>query len=171
MQVLQLGGSSPELLGKAAAICYDRGYREFNLNIGCPSEKGQSVCNYGAVLMGDPWLVGECMRQVGAIPSLPLYFGATVGEIVFGPCQGRECRSTAHFDFFSISLLPRCVCAAILHQPVDPRMSMNEIQIGNAVPMDVPCTVKCRIGIGATEKYVQYSTADASPDSVFFKVE
>eukprot|EP01031_Cornospumella_fuschlensis_P033536 gene33536-40571_t len=37
--VLQLGGSDPEYMRKAARLAFDYGYREFNINSGCPSEK------------------------------------------------------------------------------------------------------------------------------------
>ena len=35
---LQLGGSSPKLLGKAAYLGEEFGYDEINLNLGCPSK-------------------------------------------------------------------------------------------------------------------------------------
>ncbi len=41
--VLQLGGSDPDLLARAAAICADWGYDEINLNVGCPSDRVQGV--------------------------------------------------------------------------------------------------------------------------------
>eukprot|EP01031_Cornospumella_fuschlensis_P037012 gene37012-44911_t len=37
--VLQLGGSDPKYMRKAARLAFDYGYREFNINSGCPSEK------------------------------------------------------------------------------------------------------------------------------------
>ena len=41
------------------------GYREINLNVGCPSDRGQGNCNYGAVLMQDGGgLVGACMANI-----------------------------------------------------------------------------------------------------------
>ena len=54
--VLQLGGSDPSKLVNAAKISYDYGYREINLNCGCPSDKVQSG-SFGACLMREPnWL-------------------------------------------------------------------------------------------------------------------
>ena len=41
---LQLGGSSPKLLSKATKVGESFGYDEINLNVGCPSQKVQSVC-------------------------------------------------------------------------------------------------------------------------------
>jgi tRNA-dihydrouridine synthase A len=50
---LQLGGSDPEELARAAAIAAEVGYDEINLNVGCPSDRVQSGC-FGAVLMERP---------------------------------------------------------------------------------------------------------------------
>jgi tRNA-dihydrouridine synthase A len=67
---VQLGGSDPRILGKAAAIAASYGYDEVNLNLGCPSDRVQSG-RFGACLMKDPELVAECvsaMREAVAVP-------------------------------------------------------------------------------------------------------
>ena len=67
---LQLGGSDPEKLAEAARIGEAFGYREINLNVGCPSDRVQSG-TFGACLMRTPALVGACvaaMKQAVAIP-------------------------------------------------------------------------------------------------------
>jgi tRNA-dihydrouridine synthase A len=67
---LQLGGAEPEKLTQAARIGAEFGYDEINLNVGCPSDRVQSGC-FGAALMREPLLVGECvaaMREGLAIP-------------------------------------------------------------------------------------------------------
>ena len=67
---LQLGGSDPEKLAEAARVGEGFGYREINLNVGCPSDRVQSG-TFGACLMRTPALVGECvaaMKQAVAIP-------------------------------------------------------------------------------------------------------
>ncbi len=56
---LQLGGSDPEELAKAAKLGAMAGYDEINLNVGCPSDRVQSG-TFGAVLMQDPGLVADC---------------------------------------------------------------------------------------------------------------
>ncbi|MEO3414980.1 tRNA dihydrouridine(20/20a) synthase DusA [Roseovarius sp. CAU 1744] len=56
---LQLGGSDPAELAKAAKLGTEAGYDEINLNVGCPSDRVQSG-TFGAVLMKDPGLVAEC---------------------------------------------------------------------------------------------------------------
>ena len=50
---LQLGGSDPAKLARAAAIGADWGYDEINLNVGCPSDRVQSG-TFGACLMRTP---------------------------------------------------------------------------------------------------------------------
>ncbi|WP_146346956.1 tRNA dihydrouridine(20/20a) synthase DusA [Falsiphaeobacter marinintestinus] len=60
---LQLGGSNPEELAKAARLGAEAGYDEINLNCGCPSDRVQSG-TFGAVLMKDPGLVAECVTAM-----------------------------------------------------------------------------------------------------------
>lgn len=57
---LQLGGSDPVELAKAARLGAQAGYDEINLNVGCPSDRVQSG-TFGAVLMRSPDLVAECV--------------------------------------------------------------------------------------------------------------
>jgi tRNA-dihydrouridine synthase A len=60
---LQLGGSDPRDLARAARIGEDLGYDEINLNVGCPSDRVQSG-RFGACLMREPALVAECMGAI-----------------------------------------------------------------------------------------------------------
>ena len=67
---LQLGGSDPHKLAQAAIIGEATGYREVNLNVGCPSDRVQSGA-FGACLMQTPDIVARCveaMKQAVAIP-------------------------------------------------------------------------------------------------------
>ena len=68
---VQLGGSEPELLYRAAGICRDYGYDEINLNCGCPSDRVQSG-SFGACLMQDPALVAECVTALVEASGLPV---------------------------------------------------------------------------------------------------
>ncbi len=68
---VQLGGSDPGQLYRAAAICADYGYDEINLNCGCPSDRVQSG-QFGACLMQDPVLVAECVSALKSASSLPV---------------------------------------------------------------------------------------------------
>ncbi|MGH6850617.1 MAG: tRNA dihydrouridine(20/20a) synthase DusA [Methylocella sp.] len=68
---LQLGGSEPAELAAAARIGADCGYDEINLNIGCPSERAQSGA-FGACLMREPELVGDCVAAMKARVALPV---------------------------------------------------------------------------------------------------
>ena len=60
---LQLGGSDPIELAKAAVIGSKYGYDEINLNVGCPSDRVQSG-TFGAVLMKTPEVVAKCCKEM-----------------------------------------------------------------------------------------------------------
>ena len=60
---LQLGGSDPVELARAAKLGEQAGYDEINLNVGCPSDRVQSG-TFGAVLMKSPGLVADCVRAM-----------------------------------------------------------------------------------------------------------
>jgi len=63
--VMQLGGAEPANLARAAAICAARGYREINLNCGCPAQtRGRSRNCYGARLMFEPDRVAACCKAM-----------------------------------------------------------------------------------------------------------
>ena len=68
---IQLGGSDPEQLYRAAQICSEYGYDEINLNCGCPSDRVQSG-SFGACLMKDPALVADCVAALKSATSLPV---------------------------------------------------------------------------------------------------
>jgi tRNA-dihydrouridine synthase A len=75
---LQLGGSEPEALVKAAKIGQEWGYDEINLNIGCPSDRVQSG-RFGACLMREPELVGDCVKALKDAVSLPITVKCRIG--------------------------------------------------------------------------------------------
>ncbi|WP_091952185.1 tRNA dihydrouridine(20/20a) synthase DusA [Bradyrhizobium shewense] len=67
---LQLGGSDPGELARAARIGEDFGYDEINLNVGCPSDRVKDG-RFGACLMAEPEPVARCvdaMKQAVAVP-------------------------------------------------------------------------------------------------------
>ena len=75
---VQLGGSDPAELATAARICADFGYDEINLNVGCPSDRVQNG-RFGACLMLEPALVGECVSAMKAAVSLPVTVKCRIG--------------------------------------------------------------------------------------------
>ncbi len=75
---VQLGGSEPAALAKAAKICADFGYDEINLNIGCPSERVQSGA-FGACLMREPELVAECVSAMKSRVKIPVTVKCRLG--------------------------------------------------------------------------------------------
>ncbi len=60
---LQLGGSDPHELARAAEAGLSFDYDELNLNCGCPSDRVQSG-RFGACLMAEPVLVAECVSAM-----------------------------------------------------------------------------------------------------------
>jgi len=75
---LQLGGSDPAELAVAARIGTDFGYREINLNVGCPSDRVQSG-RFGACLMAEPALVADCVRAMREATDLPVTVKCRLG--------------------------------------------------------------------------------------------
>jgi tRNA-dihydrouridine synthase A len=67
---LQLGGSEPDELARAARLGEQWGYDEINLNCGCPSDRVQRGA-FGACLMAEPKTVADgvkAMRDAVAVP-------------------------------------------------------------------------------------------------------
>jgi tRNA-dihydrouridine synthase A len=75
---LQLGGSEPGRLAEAAKIAVEFGYDEINLNVGCPSDRVQSG-RFGACLMREPELVGECVAAMRSSVSIPVTVKCRIG--------------------------------------------------------------------------------------------
>ena len=75
---LQLGGSTPKLLSKAAKIGEDFGYDEINLNLGCPSKKVQKN-KFGACLIKEPNLVADCLNEMQSKTKLPVTVKTRIG--------------------------------------------------------------------------------------------
>jgi tRNA-dihydrouridine synthase A len=75
---LQLGGSNPKELAEACKISDDYGYKEINLNLGCPSKKVQKN-KFGACLMQEPELVAECIESMSKSTKLPITIKTRIG--------------------------------------------------------------------------------------------
>jgi tRNA-dihydrouridine synthase A len=75
---LQLGGNDPALLAQAARIGAEFGYAEINLNCGCPSDRVQGGA-FGACLMREPALVGDCIAAMKAAVAIPVTVKCRIG--------------------------------------------------------------------------------------------
>lgn len=75
---LQLGGSDPDELAAATKLAHETGYKEVNLNVGCPSDRVQSGC-FGAVLMERPELVAECVAAMAEAAPLHVSVKCRIG--------------------------------------------------------------------------------------------
>src|SRR6516165_7325776 len=75
---LQLGGCDPRQLAECARIAEAFGYDEVNLNVGCPSDRVQ-VGRFGACLMAEPALVGDCVAAMTSVVKLPVTVKCRIG--------------------------------------------------------------------------------------------
>ena len=75
---VQLGGSDPADLAAAARIAEEFGYDEVNLNVGCPSDRVQDG-RFGACLMREPGLVGDCVAAMKAAVRVPVTVKCRIG--------------------------------------------------------------------------------------------
>ena len=75
---LQVGGSNPLELAEACKISEDYGYKEINLNLGCPSKKVQKN-KFGACLMKEPDVVAKCIEAMSNSTNLPVTIKTRIG--------------------------------------------------------------------------------------------
>ncbi len=75
---LQLGGCDPRALAACAMIGAELGFAEINLNVGCPSDRVQDG-RFGACLMAEPALVGECVAAMKAAVAVPVTVKCRIG--------------------------------------------------------------------------------------------
>ncbi|KAJ1920774.1 hypothetical protein IWQ60_006929 [Tieghemiomyces parasiticus] len=76
--VVQLGGSEPEFMARAAEVLQAYGAPAINLNLGCPSQNVQNSC-FGATLMKDPERVVAICQAINAATDLPLSIKCRIG--------------------------------------------------------------------------------------------
>ena len=75
---LQLGGSEPDELARAARLGEQWGYDEINLNCGCPSERVQRGA-FGACLMAEPQTVADGVKAMRDAVSIPVTVKHRIG--------------------------------------------------------------------------------------------
>ena len=75
---LQLGGSNAGELAECARLAEAAGYREVNLNVGCPSDRVQNNL-IGACLMGHPELVVDGVKAMLDACSIPVTVKHRIG--------------------------------------------------------------------------------------------
>jgi tRNA-dihydrouridine synthase A len=75
---LQIGGADPRALVQSANIAAECGFAEINLNVGCPSDRVQEG-RFGACLMAEPGLVGDCVAAMKAAVAIPVTVKCRIG--------------------------------------------------------------------------------------------
>src|ERR1700730_8632733 len=86
---LQLGGADPRVLAACARGGADLGFDEINLNVGCPSDRVQDG-RFGACLMAEPALVGDCVAAMKAAVTIPVTVKCRIGIDEQDPEQALE---------------------------------------------------------------------------------
>eukprot|EP00899_Mesostigma_viride_P001916 jgi/Mesvir1/11725/Mv00105-RA.2 len=78
---VQLGGHDPTKLAEAARRCEAVGYREINLNVGCPSKVVAGKGCFGARLMYEPDKVAQIVRSMkeAVSPDIPITVKCRIG--------------------------------------------------------------------------------------------
>ncbi len=103
---IQLGGSDPKKLAECAGISESYGYREVNLNVGCPSDRVRAG-SFGACLMKDPGLVAECVSAMKSSVKIPVTVKCRIGV--------DECDSYEHLHHFVKQLVDTGLDGLIVH--------------------------------------------------------
>src|SRR5262245_38693945 len=117
---LQLGGSEPADLARAARAGEEAGYDEINLNCGCPSDRVSSG-SFGACLMREPARVAECVAAMKASVKLPVTVKMRIGVVDADKRQSsREVAQVSERDVVAlhefVTLIAQAGCdAAIVH--------------------------------------------------------
>jgi tRNA-dihydrouridine synthase A len=107
---LQLGGSDPTQLSIAARAGADLGFREINLNCGCPSDRVHAGA-FGACLMLSPDLVAQCVEVMCAAVSIPVTVKMRIG-VVTGPQARAQVARFDDSDYERLHTFTRKVAAA-----------------------------------------------------------
>lgn len=76
--VLQLGGSNPDEMARCIKIADKMGYDEFNINVGCPSDRVQ-FNKIGACLMAEPHLVADMVSAMQGVTDKPITVKHRIG--------------------------------------------------------------------------------------------
>jgi tRNA-dihydrouridine synthase A len=146
---LQLGGCDPRQLAQCARIAEEFGYDEVNLNIGCPSERVQEG-RFGACLMAEPALVGDCVAAMTAAVKLPVTVKCRIGIDEQDPEEALEALTCA---------VERAGVGALI---VHARKAWRRARIGTSLRLTTPAFIDSKRRIPV---FASCSTA-ASPISI-----
>ncbi|QJC28907.1 tRNA dihydrouridine(20/20a) synthase DusA [Enterobacteriaceae endosymbiont of Plateumaris rustica] len=75
---LQLAGNNPKILSLCSKKAEKLGYKEINLNVGCPSINSQKN-NFGACLMKQYNILSDCIKSMSDSVSIPITIKTRIG--------------------------------------------------------------------------------------------
>ena len=120
---LQLGGSEPRELAVAARLGEQAGYREINLNCGCPSDRVHAGA-FGACLMLDAARVADSVAAMRAAVRVPVTVKLRIGVVDATRTRRADWRDAvgrfddddrARLDDFTQQLVAAGAAALIVH--------------------------------------------------------
>jgi tRNA-dihydrouridine synthase A len=132
---VQLGGCEPQALAASARICADLGFDEVNLNVGCPSDRVQNG-RFGACLMAEPALVGDCVAAMKAAVAIPVTVKCRIGIDDQDP-------ETA-LDAFAGAVAAAGVERLIVHARKAWLKGLSPRQNRNVPPLDYACVYRLK---------------------------
>lgn len=132
---MQIGGSDPRALAQSARIAADLGYDEINLNVGCPSDRVQEG-RFGACLMAEPELVGDCIAAMKAAVSVPVTVKCRIGIDDQDPQEALEALTRA--------VVRAKVDGLIVHARKAWLRGLNPRQNREIPPLDYACVYRLK---------------------------
>jgi len=124
---VQLGGCNPGALAASARICADAGFDEINLNVGCPSDRVRNG-RFGACLMAEPALVGECVAAMKAVVAVPVTVKCRIGIDDQDP--------EAALDALADAAVAACVDRLIVHARKAWLSGLSPLENRSVPPLD-----------------------------------
>jgi tRNA-dihydrouridine synthase A len=77
--VLQLAGRNPANFAYAAKLAEARGFKEINMNCGCPSKRAAVSGAFGVAMMKEPELVAQIVRESKKVAQIPITVKCRLG--------------------------------------------------------------------------------------------
>ncbi len=149
---LQLGGSEPEELAKAARFGAGAGYDEINLNVGCPSDRVQSG-RFGACLMLEPARVADCVRAMREAVDVPVTVKCRIGV--------DEQDAEEDLQRFARSMVDAGVRVLIVHARKAWLQGLSPKENREVPPLDYPRVYRLRAAFPQLSVIINGGIADA----------
>jgi tRNA-dihydrouridine synthase A len=126
---LQLGGSDAAELAACARLGQAAGYREINLNVGCPSDRVQHY-KMGACMMAEPELVADCVKAMQDAVTVPVTVKCRIGI--------DQLDSQEHLDAFITTVSAAGCRSFIIHARIAVLQGLSPKENREIPPLNYP---------------------------------